>query len=77
MGVLLYNQQNSILSAGHEIYKEQAMNQLFNFLLLFSVIAAACLYKRIGIPKAIMIAFCLPICLFMVAVIILILGGDR
>ena len=29
------------------------MNQLFIFLVLFSVIAAACLYKRIGIPKAI------------------------
>ena len=53
------------------------MNQLFNFLLLFSVIAAACLYKRIGIPKAIMVAVCLPICLFLTAVVILILGGDR
>ena len=53
------------------------MNQLFIFLVLFSVIAAACLYRRIGIPKAIMIAFGLPICLFILAVVILILGGDR
>ncbi len=53
------------------------MNQLFNILVLFSVIAAVCLYKRIGIPKAIMIALGLPICLFILAVIILILGGDR
>jgi len=53
------------------------MNQLFNFLVLFSVVPAVCLYKRIGILKAIMIAFCLPICLFIAAVIILILGGDK
>ena len=53
------------------------MNQLFNFLLLFSVIAAACLYKRIGILNAIMIALGLPICLFILSVIILILVGDK
>jgi len=53
------------------------MNQLFSYQVLFSVIVAACLYKRIGITKAVMIAFLLPICLFIVAVVILILGGDK
>ena len=53
------------------------MNQLFSYQILFSLIVAACLYRRIGILKAIMIAFGLPICLFMLSVIILILVGDK
>ena len=53
------------------------MNQLFSFLVLFSVVVAACLCKRVGMLKAILIAIFLPICLFTLAVIILIIGGDK
>ena len=48
----------------------------FDFCII-SVVTAIVLYKKVGFWWALVIAFALPICLFVIAVILLILEGDK
>ena len=53
------------------------MNQLFSTCCVFSVILAIVLFKKFGIWRALAIALGLPVVLFVIAVILLIVGGDK
>ena len=53
------------------------MNQLLIILLATSIIAAIALYKKIGLWRAITIAIALPILLFTLAILLLVIGGDK
>lgn len=53
------------------------MNQLFVIIFTASTIVAIALYKKIGLWWSLAIVFALPILLFVVAVAMLIIGGDK
>lgn len=53
------------------------MNQMFIICCLISVITAIALFKKVGFWWTLTIVFALPILLFLVAVILLIVGGDK
>ena len=53
------------------------MHQLFIICCIISVIIAVVLFKKIGFWWALAIAFVLPILLFAIAVVLLIVGGDK
>ena len=53
------------------------MNQLFVICCLISAIAAIVLFKKIGFWWALAIVFAFPILLFLIAMILLIAGGDK
>ena len=53
------------------------MNQMFIICCLVSAITAIALFKRVGFWWALTIVLALPILLFLIAVILLLVGGDR
>lgn len=53
------------------------MNKLFVILFLVSAGVACVLYKKIGLLWSLAILLALPLVLFIVAIVLLILGGDR
>jgi hypothetical protein len=53
------------------------MNQMFIICCLISVIIAITLFKKVGFWWALTIIFALPILLFLIAMILLIAGGDK
>ena len=53
------------------------MNQLFICLCLISVIVAIAAYKKCGIWLSLLIAITLPVFLHVIAIIILLIGGDK
>ena len=55
----------------------EAMNQLFVILCTASTIVAIVLYRKIGLWWSFAIVFTLPILLFVFAVAMLIIGGDK
>ena len=56
--------------------KDQTMNQMFIICCVISATIAIALFKKVGFWWALVIAFVLPLCLFVIAVILLIAGGD-
>lgn len=53
------------------------MNQLLIICYIISMIIAVALFKKIGFWRALAIALALPLCLFVIATILLIVGGDK
>jgi hypothetical protein len=53
------------------------MNQMFIVCCFISAITAIALFKRVGFWWALTIVLALPILLFLIAVILLLVGGDR
>ena len=53
------------------------MHQLFIICYIISLIVGIALFRKIGFWWALAIAFVLPILLFAIAVVLLIVGGDK
>lgn len=53
------------------------MNQFLLYCYIISSIFAIFLYRKLGLLKAILIALCSPLLLFVVGVVILLIYGDR
>ena len=53
------------------------MNQMFIVCCLVSAITAIALFKRVGSWWSLTIVLALPILMFVIAVILLLVGGDR
>ncbi len=53
------------------------MHQLLIICYLISVIIAVSLFKKIGFWWALAIAFAFPICLYAIATIAIVIGGDK
>lgn len=53
------------------------MNQLIVYCYVVAAVCAIVLYRKLGLAKAVLIAFCAPLLLFVVGIIILLLFGDQ
>ena len=53
------------------------MNQLLVYCYAVAIVCAIVFYRKLGLAKAVLIALCVPLLLFVVGVVILLVFGDQ